>query len=634
DTMSAILREDPPDLSVTNQNISPGLERIVRHCLEKNPEQRFHSAHDVAFALDALTGASSPGGLATSSTPTRSRTRSVPLLLAALSVAVAGALGFFARDLRGKPELPSFQRLTFRRGTVWTARFAPDGQTVVYGAAWEANPIEVFLTRPESPESRPLGLKNASLFDVSATGELAVMLGAKTTSRSYERFGTLARVPLAGGSPRPLLVNVRYADWSPDGKELMVERVVAGKHRIEFPIGKLIYESPNRIETPRISPEGNAIAFFQVSPSEDVAVCVVDLSGKARILARAPDWWNLGWSPDGSEVWYAAPEPGMASLVSSLQAVSLSGKRRLILRFPGTFEFQDVARDGRVLFGRVSLRPEIIGLAPGEKKERELSWLDGSRLADLSADGRTSLIAEEAEGGGPNQSVYLRSTDGSPATLIGEGAGQALSPDGLWILSTARTTPRKLILLPTGAGTPRPLEFEGLTGGARGLFFPDGESLLLVDGAPGQLPRTYVGSVEGGKPRALGPPGLVPFSFGNPISPDGRFVVLIDDEKRTFVLPAGGGPPVPLKGLAEGEFPIQWSADSGFLFTHRTGELPAKVWRHEIATGRKELLREIAPSDPAGVTTIETILVTPDGRSFAYAYAHNLTDLYVVEGLK
>ncbi|MGH9317335.1 MAG: TolB family protein, partial [Thermoanaerobaculia bacterium] len=356
------------------------------------------------------------------------------------------------------------------------------------------------------------------------------------------------------------------------------------------------------------------------------------------ILARSADWWNLGWSHDGSEIWYAAPEAGMASHISSLQAVSLLGKRRLLLRYPGTFEFQDVARDGRVLFGRVSYRPQIVGLTPGETKERELSWLDGSQLADLSPDGRTILINENGEGGGPNASIYVRPTDGSPATLIGEGAGQTLSPDGRWILSTAQTSPRKLVLLPTGAGSPRPLEFEGLTGGAGGVFFPDGKSLLLVDSQPGQLPRAYVGSVEGGRPRPLGPPGLVPFSFGsaigNPISPDGRFVFLIDSDKKTYVLPTGGGAPVPLTGFAEGEFPIQWSTDSRFLFTHRGGELPAKVWRYEIATGRKELLREIAPSDPAGVTSIEALLVTPDGRSFAYAYTHNLTDLYVVEGLR
>ena len=431
ETMAAILKEDPPDLSVTNQANSPGLERIVRHCLEKNPEQRFQSARDLAFNLEALSGTSSTGVAASAAASGRSRARSLPLLGGVAALLVGTALGFFAREFRGHPAPPSFKRLTFRRGTIWTARFAPDGQTVVYSAAWENNPVDVFLTRPESPESRSFGLKDASLFGVSPSGELAVMLGAKTSSRGYERFGTLARVPLAGGSPRPILENVRYADWSHDGKELLVERIVGGKHRIEFPIGKVVYESPRRLETPRVSPNGNSIAFFETGERlGEVAVRVVDLAGKARTLATPTDWWNLGWSPDGSEVWYAAPEPGMAGETASLQAVSLSGKRRLLLRIPGTFEFHDVARDGRVLFGRLNLRRRIAVLAPGERNERDLTWLDSSNVRDLSPDGRTVLIRESSEGGGPNQSIYIRGTDGSPATLIGEGIGHALSPDG------------------------------------------------------------------------------------------------------------------------------------------------------------------------------------------------------------
>ena len=289
--------------------------------------------------------------------------------------------------------------MTFRRGTVWTARFAPDGQTVVYGAAWESNPIEVFLTRPESPESRSLGLKDASLFGVSPTGELAVMLDAKTTARGYERSGTLARVPLAGGSPRPVLENVSYADWGPDGKDLMVERAVAGKHRIEFPIGKTLYESASRLETPRISPKGDAVAFFERVGGGKILIRVVDLSGKATTLASAKDWWNLAWSADGREVIYAAPEDGAATRVTSLQAVSLTGTKRLLLRFPGTLEIHDVARDGRILLGRVGLRDQVVVSIAGDKNERELSWLDGPTVLDLSADGKTVLINERGEGG-------------------------------------------------------------------------------------------------------------------------------------------------------------------------------------------------------------------------------------------
>jgi eukaryotic-like serine/threonine-protein kinase len=632
DTMSAILREDPRDLSVTNQNVPPGLERIVRHCLEKNPEQRFHSAHDVAFALEAISGISAVGSVPPSRTSTRDRSRALRLAIGAVVVAAALAAGFLARDATRKQAHPSFKRLTFRRGTIWTARFAPDGQTVVYSAAWENNPIEVFLTRPESPESRPLGLKNASLFGVSPAGELAVMLDARTTASGYERFGTMARVSLAGGSPRSVLENVRYADWTPDGQSIMVERLVGEKHRIELPPGKVLYETTSSIDTPRVSPRGNAVAFFEggaPTGQAHILIKVVDFSGKSKTVAAMSDWWNLAWSPDGKEIWYSAPEPG--SITESLQAVTLSGKRRLLMRFPGTLEFHDVSRDGRVLLARVSLRSEVVGLAPGESKERELSWLDGSRPSDLSRDGKTLLFAVGGEGGGPNQSVYIRKTDGSPATLIGEGTAQSLSPDGRWVLATTSIAPPQLVLLPTGPGAPRVLKFDGVSGEAGGVFSPDGKRLFLQDGQP---PRLFVTSVEGGKPRPLTPRGFRIAPFGTPISPDGSLLAVLDADGKVFLWPTEGGIPKPVSNVERGEFPIQWSADGRFLFTHRAGELPAKVWRLELATGRKELVRELSPVDPAGVTSIENILLTPDGRSYVYGYRHNLSDLYVVEGLK
>ncbi|HEY3349621.1 MAG TPA: protein kinase [Thermoanaerobaculia bacterium] len=634
ETISAILREDPPDISTTNQGVPAGLERVVAHCLEKNPEQRFHSAHDLAFDLESLSGSTGTAAAAPSFVTARGKKRLAPVLLGALVLLAGAALGFFARGFRGPQGPPSFQRLTFRRGTVWTARFAPDGQTVVYGAAWENNPIEVFLTRPESPESRPLGLKNASLFGVSSTGELAVMLDARTTSSGYERYGTLARVPLAGGSPRPILENVRYADWGPDGKDLMVEREEAGKHRIEFPIGKTLYESTSRLETPRVSPRGDAVAFFELAESSNVLIRVVDLSGKTKTLASAKDWWNLAWSPDGREVVYAAPETNAATRVTSVLAVSRGGTTRLLLRYPGTVEIHDVARDGRVLLGRVGLRDQVVVSVAGEKSDRELSWLDGADAADLSADGKTVLINEKGEGGGPNGSIYLRGTQGSTATLIGEGLALSLSPDGRQVLAVAPTTPPSLVLLPTGTGTPKRLDLPGISGRIDGRVFPDGKRLLVVDAASGRPSQVYVASIDGGKPRPLGPAGLALPSFGNPVSPDGRFVALVDGERRSVLCRTDGGEPSPIAGMEPGEFVVQWSPDGRFLYIHRGGGFPAKVWKLEIATHRRELVREIVPSDIAGVSSIERIRLTPDARTLIYGYSHNLSDLYVVSGLK
>ena len=224
ETMAAILKEDPPDLSVTNQNVSPGLERLVRHCLEKNRERRFRSASDLAYDLETLTAASG-------SSPTPGvRLAPSPIwrkLLVPAAVLGLGILGGWAlHGIRPEPDPPSYKRLTFRRGTVFSARFAPDGQTVVYGAAWDGQPGRIFATRAGSKESRDLQLPEGRLLAVSSTGELAISVGSEAT---WLIRGTLARVPLEGGAPRELLENVSLADWSPDGRGLAVVHKVGEK---------------------------------------------------------------------------------------------------------------------------------------------------------------------------------------------------------------------------------------------------------------------------------------------------------------------------------------------------------------------------------------------------------------------
>ncbi len=587
ETISAILREDPPDLSTTNASVTPGLERIVAHCLEKNPEQRFHSVHDLAFDLESLSGTSGAAAPPTGAAWRPKRRAGVALALAGMAACLVA--GFVARGFRAPPPPPSWKRLTFRRGSVWTARFAPDGQTVVYGGSFENDAMQVFLTRPESPESRPLGLKNASLFAVSPTGELAVMLDARTAARGYERFGTLARVPLAGGSPRPEMENVRYADWAPNGRDLLVERVVAGKHRIELPAGKVLYESRLRLDTPRVSPKGDAVAFFEEEVTLGRSVVrIVDLAGKVRTLATVEDWWNLAWMPDGSEILYSATEPGASHSVTSLFAVSLSGRTRLLLRFPGTLEVHDVAKDGRVLLGRLVFDTHVVGLTEGAKEARELSWLDGAYLWDVSADGKTVAFTETEEGGGPLRSIYIRGADGAAAIRIGEGDGQALSPDGAWVLARTVGAKGALMLYPTGVGSPRKLEPEGLGGVLSGRFFPDGKRLVIDELVPDKPSRTFTLPIEGGKPAPLGPPGFRLPAFGHPVSPDGRLVALLDTDENVFLCPTGGKPPAPLTGLARGEFPIQWTSDGGSVYTHHGGGLPGRIWKVDIATGRSK----------------------------------------------
>jgi serine/threonine protein kinase len=635
DTMSAILREDPPELSQSGKAIPPGLDRIVHHCLEKSPEQRFQSARDIAFALESLSGMSG----STSQPAIRGSTgfpkRAMAAVAALVVVAAAILGGWMAGSKSAAKDPASWQRLTFRRGTIWSARFSPDGKTIVYGAAFEGKPVELFMTRPESPESKPLGFPKTDILSISSAGDLAVMLDAHTGTTSYGRVGTLARMPLIGGSPRPILEDVRFADWSPDGKELAVLREVGGLMHLEYPIGRVVWQN-EALANPRVSPDGTLVAFFDNSRGPNVSVSVVDGAGKMRVLTDGwKDWWNLCWSPDGTEVWFAAPEPGASRGTSALYAVSLSGKVRLLARGPGTLEIHDTSKDGHALVGQVAFRGVARGMLAGESREQDLSWLGSSNVMDLSADGTTLLIDEEGEGGGPNGSIYMRKADGSAPTLIGEGASFALSPDGKWVLSRQVIEKRQqLALLPTGSGNPIEVKTEGLSDLRNGNWFPDGRRLLLCASETGHATRLYVMPVEGGQPKPISPEGFSIKAFGNSISPDGRSVAAIDPEKRAWLLPTDGSEGKPIAGMEPGEVPLQWSADGGSLCLMRGGEVPGKVWRLNLATGKRSFVMDLIPADSGGVTSIEAVLLTPDARSYAYSYYNNLSDLYLVDGLE
>lgn len=130
---------------------------------------------------------------------------------------------------------PTYLQLTFRRGSVSSARFAFDGHTIVYGAAWDNKPIRLSSTRIESPESRELGVADADILAISSTGEMAISLGRRYAPGVAAR-NTLARLPLDAGAPREILTDAEDADWSPDGGSLAVVHVVKGNHRLEFPI--------------------------------------------------------------------------------------------------------------------------------------------------------------------------------------------------------------------------------------------------------------------------------------------------------------------------------------------------------------------------------------------------------------
>jgi eukaryotic-like serine/threonine-protein kinase len=631
ETLAAILKEDPPDLSATNQNISPGLDRIVRHCLEKNPERRFQSASDIAFDLEALSGLSTPR-LQPSATPTRLR-GPVGLAAAAVAIALAGLLA--GRLIWKEPpaSVPVFHRLTYRRGFVWSARFSPDGHTVIYGANWDGaeNP-QLFSTRTENPGSIVLDLPGRWVESISHSGEMLILSDVLTSS-GYAHRGVLRTAPLSGGAARDLFEDVVDAAWAPDGKSMALVRAPGWRHRLEFPAGKVLYETAGWVSHPRISPRGDVVAFIDHPQFGDDggSVALIDRNGKQTILSEG---WSsvqgLAWSPSGEEIWFTATEGGSNR---ALHAVTRSGRQRIVTRSPGVLTLQDISADGRALLNHSSERIGMVGLGP-DGKERKLSWLDWTRAPCLSDDGGTMAFTEEAEGGGLGYSVYLRKTDGSPAVRLGEGEGLALSPDGKWVLSAlVRFNPAPLILLPTGAGESRPLPKDSINHDAEpAAFFPDGRGIVFVGHEQGRGRRTWAQDLDGGNARPITPEGVV----GTVVSPDGRLVAARGPDQKIALYPVAGGPAQPVGGLEPNDVLLRWSSDGRFLYAasgnRRT--LTARVYRIEVSTGRREEWKVFSLPDPTGISGIGCNAITPDGKTFVFTYSQRFSDLYIVDGLR
>jgi len=632
DTITAILTKEPPELSQTKKEIHPGLERIVRHCLEKNREERFDSARDLAFDLEALSSISGPAAISPPVAASEHKSR-LPMLVAALALVVLGAAAglLVGKGVWSRPH-PSFHQLTFRRGNIGSARFAPDGQTVLYSAGWEGDPLEIFVNRLESPESRPFGLAGAEVLAISRSGEMAVSTGRHVVA-AFTRSGTLARMSVsAGNAPREITEDVHWADWAPDGGSLAIVREVAGRERLEFPIGRALYETAGWISHPRVSPKGDLIAFVDHPGRGDDGgrVAVVDLSGKTRPLAGPfESAQGIAWSPRGREIWFTAAVTGGNR---ALWAVTPSGRSRLLARVTAPVTIQDISASGLVLMTQDTSRIGTAVRLAGEEKERDLSWLDWSVAADLAPDGKTLLFFESGEGGGAGYSVYLRKTDGSPAVRLGEGAPGTLSPDGKWVVSLLHPASEpQVAVFPTGAGEARKLPRDGLNI-QRPDWLRDGKRILFTANEPGRGARVYVQDIDGGRPRALTPEGYRSFRWT--VSPDGKVFAAIGPDRRHYLYPLEGSEPTALAGLSGLDLPIRWSADGRSLYVYRRGDLPAKVYQVDVATGRKQLWRELMPADAAGVTDIVVVCPTPDGRSYVYSYSRILSNLYVVEGLK
>jgi len=617
DTLSAILNEEPEPVAAVNPQTPAPLRWIVERCLAKEPDGRYVSTRDLARELatvrDHLTEAFS-GGLPTVGRRASSRWRlAVPA--AALAILAAGFASERWLAARAPNAVPSFKQLTFRRGNLGSARFSADGRTVAYSAAWNGASREIFTVRTDSVVSSPVGPSLADLFGVSSRGELAVGM-----------HGTLARVPLTGGTPRELLENVTSADWAPNGEELAVVHRTNGRYRLEYPIGKVLQDSTGTIGyAVRVSPDGELVALIHGDSIE-----TVDRKGRRRVLSSGwADLHNLAWSPAGNEIVISGSR---AQNERAIYAISLSGRERVLMGNALGLLIHDVAADGRLLLENYHEHYGLACLRRGESRERDLGWSDDPYLRSIANDG-SRLVFQR---GGDPSGVYLRQTDGTPSVRLGEGSLGELAGDGKSVLMVERGKAPHLVIVPTGPGETRKIPVEGFDLADAG-FLPDGKGFFVIAESANREVSFGVVGPDGGRPRIVPAPGVASDKHGW-TSPDGQRGAYVTMDRRILVVSLTGGEAVTVPGppLDEGEDLIGWCGDSRSVFVGPwVGEAPLAIDRLELATGRREPWKRLAPEDSAALIQIGPVVIAPDGQSYAYNYTRAfIDDLYVVDGIQ
>jgi serine/threonine protein kinase/Tol biopolymer transport system component len=625
-----ILRQDAPNLPPNLAGIQEwaALNRVVRRCLAKQPEDRFESARDLAFALESILERDTPR-------QSSNRLRNALWGTTAAAVFVVGMLLVLYRFHPASPVV--FQRLTFRRGIVSAARFTADGHTIVYSAAWDGEDFRLYTTRPDGPESHPLRTANDMLFAVSSRSDLA--LCEPTGRTQHGMVGRLAQVPLAGGGPLDRADGVSAADWSPDGSKLAVVRVENDRTQIEYPVGRALYRTPlpsGYMEALRVSPRGDMIAFLDHPLPDDSAgwVATVDLAGQYRkVSSRFNSMRGLAWSPDGTEVWFAAARQGTNMAV---WAVSRAGRERLVAHFPAYISVEDISPDRRVLISLHTLSESMVHVT-SSGGPKDLYWHDQSQVRDISRDGKTILFSESGAATRQDYAAYLRKTDlSSPAVHLGDGMPLALSPDGGWVIANPAGSPAPLTLLPAGPG-----DSSQLAGGpihhVGAAWLPDGTGFVFAGTSPGEGLRYYVQPLRGGTPRPITRED-VHYERRSPVvvSPDGRSVAAVGNDGHVLLAPtepAGFGQSRTLPGLRAGFTPLQWCPDNR-LVLHQYDQLPPQLWKADIQTGNLARWTEVTPPNPVGLLDVTPIRVSPDCQSYTYSPLNVLTQVYLVTGLQ
>jgi Tol biopolymer transport system component len=597
----------------------------VLTALEKLPADRFGTAAEFAAALNGRTDGQTVRTVS-AKPPARVRAPRSAIVAGTLAlVALAFLAGRWAGG-HGTPPSVLFQQRSFRDEAIYNARFAPDGRTIVYSSAAETSAPELFIIRPDYPAPTPLGLTGTHLLSVSSKGELAVLVHAEFV-RHRLFLGTMARVPLGGGAPRELLDSVREGDWSPDGTELAIIHDVGGRDRLEFPIGKVVYQGSGYLSDPRVSPDGRQIAFAEHPFRWDDRGTVKIVDREGRRTAQSGDYPSiegLAWRPRSDELLFSAYD----SSGYVVRALSLGGRVRVALTGAGNLTAQDVSPTGQVLLTRDDAPYRLMLHGPGASREIDVSWLDASLAPKLSHDGSLLAFTDAGADASASYDVMLRKTGGGQVARLGEGESAAFSPDGKWLLAFVPSTPPRLVLYPTGAGAERRITIDPFESIGSADWFPDARSILFCGNRTGEASRCYVQPLAGGGARPVTPEG----TGAGFVSPDGREVVAFGQSLGFRRYPVAGGEGRAIPGLSPNDVVVRWAPDGRSLVvgsaTSRTLD------RLDLATGRREALVALGNEFPGGRWRPVFFGMADDPHVYVYVAAAYLSEIFTVDGVR
>jgi len=611
--VAKVMTADPVEATSLRRSIPAHVADAVHTALQKLPADRFATAS--AFAEALRTGRTSPRRMTGATRPMPASRKALlwatAILLGALIAVASYIAGQSSSGGAGYGKMLMQQR-TYRTQAIFSARYTSTADAFVYSAAGSGSSPRIYLVSAAYPEPRAISDTATHLLAVSSKDELAVLSDARFDHHRVFT-GTLARMPLGGGTPRELVKGVRDADWSRDGSQLAIVRVVGGRDRLEYPIGTELYETAGYLSDVRIAPDGQHIAFNEHPEKQDDRgfVSIVDLGGKHVALTREySEIEGLAWAPDGKSVVVGVQ---IAGAVLQLQRVTLRGK--IVLTAPGVGDatIQDIAPDGRELILREDASSSIWLQRANAAAATDLSWLNHTFFPILSGDGSQLVFGDAAGVAGNSYATMLRHTDGTPAVRLGEGAPLAVSRDKQWVLSGV-PLPVELVAYPTGVGTARRLdhgEFAGII--AAGFVSADTE-FVVCGNARGASVRCYVGAVAGGPLR----PFLSASVRSLAVAPDGASVIanVADSGYRQVFVRDGTSRPVP--GLDPGDAVLRFSPDGKALWTRKPNALPVRVERVDLATGARSLLLPPFGIGRAGLVAVPGVTLADDPRTYAY----------------